>query len=376
MGEKLFRDQVFSDDNVMGTKAVLGMLILFGEERKFHGAAREPELLKASIGMVHDLKVYSRVFEPGFLDDSRIFFEVKAEELTAMQDLAVYVRQSDRLRTDELARCGFFDLDSRTRRDLVTFMDAWLVKHRVEVLTHADDIAKLIDANDVESLEKVYSLLQRVDRHAKLRGPWERYIRRSGTAIVLDEDREGVMVVRLLELKTKLDNVWRTSFHKHEELGHVLRESFASFINEKSRRDSKGGSNSKPGEMIAKYVDMLLRGGVKAIPTTLVSATGEKRLPSALSSIGVGKDFGAEEEDVDMLGGDDDAELGRQLDQVLDLFRFIEGKDVFEAFYKKDLARRLLMARSASADAERNMLARLKNGPSSPNLTPSSYTTH
>jgi len=58
--------------------------------------------------------------------------------------------------------------------------------------------------------------------------------------------------------------------------------------------------------------------------------------------------------------GDEDAELDRQLEQGLELFRFIEGKDVFEAFYKKDLARRLLMARSASQDAERSMLAKLK----------------
>jgi hypothetical protein len=44
----------------------------------------------------------------------------------------------------------------------------------------------------------------------------------------------------------------------------------------------------------------------------------------------------------------------------LDLFRFIHGKVVFEAFYKKDLARRLLMGRSASADAERSMLSKLE----------------
>jgi len=38
------------------------------------------------------------------------------------------------------------------------------------------------------------------------------------------------------------------------------------------------------------------------------------------------------------------------------------GKDVFEAFYKKDLAKRLLLNKSASADAERSMLSKLKTG--------------
>ena len=38
------------------------------------------------------------------------------------------------------------------------------------------------------------------------------------------------------------------------------------------------------------------------------------------------------------------------------------GKDVFEAFYKKDLAKRLLLGKSASFDAEKSMLLKLKQG--------------
>lgn len=42
------------------------------------------------------------------------------------------------------------------------------------------------------------------------------------------------------------------------------------------------------------------------------------------------------------------------------LFQFINGKDVFEAFYKKDLAKRLLLQRSASIDLEKSMISKLK----------------
>ena len=38
----------------------------------------------------------------------------------------------------------------------------------------------------------------------------------------------------------------------------------------------------------------------------------------------------------------------------------MQGKDVFEAFYKKDLAKRLLLGRSASNDAEKAMITKLK----------------
>lgn len=43
-------------------------------------------------------------------------------------------------------------------------------------------------------------------------------------------------------------------------------------------------------------------------------------------------------------------------------FHFHTGKDVFEAFYKKDLAKRLLVGKSASVDAEKSMLSKLKHG--------------
>lgn len=43
-------------------------------------------------------------------------------------------------------------------------------------------------------------------------------------------------------------------------------------------------------------------------------------------------------------------------------FNFHTGKDVFEAFYKKDLAKRLLVGKSASVDAEKSMLSKLKHG--------------
>ena len=43
-------------------------------------------------------------------------------------------------------------------------------------------------------------------------------------------------------------------------------------------------------------------------------------------------------------------------------YLFHPGKDVFEAFYKKDLAKRLLLGKSASVDAEKSMLSKLKQG--------------
>ncbi len=53
-------------------------------------------------------------------------------------------------------------------------------------------------------------------------------------------------------------------------------------------------------------------------------------------------------------------EVETALNKVMVLFRSIHGKDAFEMFYKKDLAKRLLLNKSASAELERSMLAKLK----------------
>jgi cullin-4 len=49
------------------------------------------------------------------------------------------------------------------------------------------------------------------------------------------------------------------------------------------------------------------------------------------------------------------------LDGVMELFRYVYGKDVFQEYYKKDLAKRLLLKKSASIAAERDMVGRIKS---------------
>ena len=129
-------------------------------------------------------------------------------------------------------------------------------------------------------------------------------------------------------------------------------------MNKTKKGDATWGTdNTKVGEMIAKYVDQLLRGGAKAIPEVLTARRASSITGPRPTVVMNGQQAEEDNEDADV---DEDEEVNIQLDQVLDLFRFVQGKAVFEAFYKKDLARRLLMGRSASADAERSMLTRLK----------------
>lgn len=101
------------------------------------------------------------------------------------------------------------------------------------------------------------------------------------------------------------------AFTNDKNFQHAINQSFEHFIN----------ANNKSPEFISLFIDDQLRKGLK----------------------GVG------EEEVETI-----------LNKVMMLFRFIQEKDVFEKYYKQHLAKRLLLGRSVSDDAERNMIAKLK----------------
>lgn len=56
----------------------------------------------------------------------------------------------------------------------------------------------------------------------------------------------------------------------------------------------------------------------------------------------------------------EEAELEDTLNQVMVVFKYIEDKDVFQKFYSKMLAKRLVNHTSASDDAEASMISKLK----------------
>ena len=345
MGIVEFRNHVFSDSELK-SMILQGACDLLRDARHGQEVCNNNGLFQEAVKMFHVLAVYSKEFEPKLMSDSQGFFISWAQARTPWP-LAEYVKECQQLIDLETQRCDFFGLDSTTGGGLERYIEDIAVEQRQTKLLDIEAVSALLERNAVDTLSILFSLLQRKRLGEKLKPCFEAFITKKGADIVSDEAREHEMVVRLLEFKRQLDYVLEHSFQMHEGLGHTLREAFESFIN-KTRRSNMtwGTDNPKPGEMIAKYVDMILKGGVKAIPASF--ASGDLKRPR-------------NEEDQDS-SEDEDEEITKQLDQVLDLFRFVHGKAVFEAFYKRDLARRLLLQRSASADAEKSMLTRLKSG--------------
>lgn len=329
-----------------GTHIYLGMCELINKDRLGMDKDFDSALLRDSVLMLHIMDLYKTGFESVFLKSSKLFFEELDSKSWVSLDLKTYILSCAKLLDKEGARCDTYNLDSATKRALLNNAQTILLKQRSARLLDNAGIAKLLEADDTETLKALYGLLKSSEMEVQLKNPWEDYIKTFGSAIVRDLKQGDDMVVRLLELKRSLEVIIRDAFDKDETFKFAMREAYSGFINDRKNITAWGTSNAKVGEVIAKYIDLLLRGGLKAVPRSLSSDLidrdeAEKRGEAST--------------------GDEDAELDRQLEKGIELFRFIEGKDVFEAFYKKDLARRLLMGRSASQDAERNMLTKLKS---------------
>lgn len=327
-----------------GPDAIAGMCELVEYDRR--GDPRfDSDLLKDAVSMVNVLNIYGKHFEPKLLSCSRAYFTEFAEERSAAS-LKSYITACEGLLAREDFRCNVYNLDSTTKRQLMDDAHNTLIVEYTDKLLDDESLSKLLDENETEALKALYELLRLSSIQKRLKEPWTVYIKAAGSNIVNDTARGEEMVVRLLLFRRTLDIIIRDAFDKDADFLYSLKEAFGNFINDKKVLASWKTGTSKVGEMIAKHIDLLLRGGLKTLPKSLLSDS---------------QDRADAEKSGQASTGDEDAELDRQLDQALELFRFIQGKDVFEAFYKQDLARRLLMSRSASADAERSMLTKLKS---------------
>ncbi|KAG9492255.1 hypothetical protein GDO78_000658 [Eleutherodactylus coqui] len=309
MGLELFRCHVISDKLVQ-TKTIDGILLLIDKERS--GEAVDRSLLRSLLSMLSDLQVYKDCFEGRFLEATNCLYAAEGQRLMQEREIPEYLHYVNRCLEEETDRVITY-LDHGTHKPLIACVEKQLLgEHLVAILQKG--LKNMLDENRVADLTLMYQLFSRVrGGQSILLQHGGEYIKSFGSSIVVNPEKDKDMVQELLDFKDKVDHIIEVCFQKNEKFVNVMKESFETFINRRA---------NKPAELIAKYVDSKLRSGNK-------EATDE--------------------------------ELERCLDKIMIIFRFIHGKDVFEAFYKKDLAKRLLVGKSASVDSEKSMLSKLKH---------------
>lgn len=168
-------------------------------------------------------------------------------------------------------------------------------------------------SSPLNDLKRLFVLIERIKDRDTLKRSWAAFIRRHGLSIVstLDPEREKSVIEELLHFYENIEMVLIKCFNAHDEFKLLTKNTFTEFINERQK---------KPAELLARYLDRKLR--------------GEK--------------------------GTSDTEVEATLDRCMKVFRFLQEKDTFEAFYRKLLSKRLLLGKSANFELEKAMISKLK----------------
>ena len=294
------------------------------------------------------MKLYLTSFEPAFLQASEEFYALQGQEMLRQGDAAAFCRHTKKRIAEESDRCRS-TLSPLTLAKITTVIYTKMIREFMkEVISlPGSGVASMLDNNRISDLEMVYDLLSKVDpKKEVLRDAVQKRIVEQGsevnnaalasaqaqTAKPMDgteEKAEGESkagpdrpinqqsiaaskwVDDVLQLKEKYDKVLAEAFNKDQGLQTAFTRSFTEFINAFDR-----GS-----EYLSLFFDENMKKGIK----------------------------GKTENEVDSL-----------LDRGITLLRYVQDKDMFERYYKKHLSKRLLMKRSVSMDAERQMILKMK----------------
>lgn len=322
LGVGVFRQHIRRACDVEAA-VVQGIISLSRKERA--GEEGDMQLSQTLCSMLLSLGTYATVLEVPFVQEASDWYQQEGDRLLQTTDVQEYLVHCNERIAQEIQRSDAY-LAPSTKSQLTRQVEQQLVARHVDAIL-SKGFHGLCEQQRINDLGRLYALLGRVDAHNRLRQAFVEYIQGAGQAVVADApssqqvEQDGTssthksakdVVPQLLQLKQRLEEILKEAFRSDERFQRALREAFEYVMNKRTER---------PAELLAKYVDSRLRPGNS---------------------------------------GQTEADLENELDQVLVLFRHIEGKDVFEAFYKKDLAKRLLMNKSSSVDAEKSMIGKLK----------------
>ncbi|KAH8911393.1 Cullin-domain-containing protein [Coniochaeta sp. PMI_546] len=268
------------------------------------------------------LDVYRYHFERPFLEATKQFYTAESKQFVAENSVVEYMKKAETRLDEEEERVKMY-LHTDIAMPLKKACNQVLIADHSGLLR--DEFQVLLDNDREEDMARMYSLLSRIpDGLDPLRSKFEAHVRKAGLAAVakVSADAEKlepkVYVDALLEIHTQYQGLVKRAFNDEPEFTRSLDNACREFVN---RNDvCKSGSNKSP-ELLAKYTDILLR----------KSGTGIE-----------------------------EAELENTLSQIMTVFKYIEDKDVFQKFYSRMLARRLVHSNSSSDDAETSMISKLK----------------
>ncbi|CAG8517302.1 9020_t:CDS:10 [Paraglomus occultum] len=303
-------------------------------ERQRNGETVETKLIKSvvesfvSLGLEDNdtnkssLEVYREHFETIFVDATRIYYKAESEDFVSKNSVTDYMKKAESRLAEEESRINSY-LHPNTEKPLISTCETVLVKEHTDIMW--EEFQNLLNMDKLDDLHRMYSLLSRIPEGlTPLRDRFEKHVRRAGLSAIEKVSGESepiepkTYVDALLEVHKKYAEMVQSAFRGEAGFVASLDKACREFVN---RNKVCMTSTSKSPELLARFCDALLRKSAK----------------------------NPEENDLEEV-----------LNSIMTVFKYVEDKDVFQKFYSKMLAKRLVNGTSASEDAESSMISKLK----------------
>ncbi|XP_058455758.1 cullin-2 isoform X1 [Malaya genurostris] len=262
------------------------------------------------------LQLYQHIFEAPLLRDSGEFFRLQANKLLEICSVSNYMEEVIKR------------LDEENKRSLKYLHSSSLPKLRKEceqrmITDHLDylysECNEMVSCERRKDLKNLYTILKPIpDALKSLVQSLLEHIRADGARMVSTLRGEMIhvhFVEGMLQVHEKYEELIANTFNSDPVFLSALDRACSDVINSHACEKQPG----KSAELVAKYCDSLLK----------KSKTTER-------------------------------EIETKLTRSITIFKYIEDKDVYQKFYSRMLAKRLIHEQSQSMDAEEMMINKLK----------------
>lgn len=264
------------------------------------------------------VELYEHIFEMPFLAATGDHYRLEASKLLQESDCSAYMEKVIQRLDDENLRSRKY-LHPSSYAKVTQECEQRMVADHLQFL-HGE-CKQMVQQERKKDLQNMYTLLKPIHNGlGVLILEVQEHVKTKGLEAITNLKGENVpaqFVENMLQVHKKYSELILEVFHNDQQFVGALDKACAAVINH--RLNSKQPCRSP--ELLAKYCDSLLKKSAKGVS---------------------------------------ESETDDKLAQSITIFKYIDDKDVFQKFYARMLAKRLIHGQSMSMDAEEGMINRLK----------------